>query len=330
MANDLITLPNTSGKQVVAVTGYSDEAFKCDGAGLLEPTIQKTGVITGNGSTANPIGISGGTAGQILTSNGVGQATFQAPAPTFTCASLNSCSVDALADVDTSTNAPVGREALVWDVPTSTWIPEPQAEAIDLSCLSTVASPALIPNLSIVSANTYLAGGIGAAYAIKSASHNALTNTLTLNGATEHDAAQIAGNGTCNNMVPSGGLWTVPTFSVSWTNTSSRTVYVRVTYQLNISIRYTMNNTTSVPTFSPYINGIFQGDIGFGSSYLSIGANMAGGSVEKFEQSYYVLPGDTLTNTISGNVVTSGHTVIGVPTYCVNQIWYGFTRGVGL
>lgn len=57
MSNDLITVPNTGGKQVVAISGYTPEAFKCDGAGLLEPTVQKATSLTGNGSTANPLAV---------------------------------------------------------------------------------------------------------------------------------------------------------------------------------------------------------------------------------------------------------------------------------
>jgi hypothetical protein len=67
-----------SSQNALVQSDFATQAFVCNIGGLLEPTIRKTGVLTGNGSTANPLGISGGTAGQVLTSNGAGQATFQA------------------------------------------------------------------------------------------------------------------------------------------------------------------------------------------------------------------------------------------------------------
>lgn len=67
MANEKITLVTTGGnKEVIAKDGFSPSAFICNASGKLEPTVYKSGVLSGNGSFSNPLIVSAGGANQVL------------------------------------------------------------------------------------------------------------------------------------------------------------------------------------------------------------------------------------------------------------------------
>jgi len=292
MANDLITVNTTAGiKKIPTITAFATTAFKCNGSGLLEPTVIKTGVLTGNGSSANPLGISGGTVGQVLTSNGPGQSTFQA-------------------------------------LPSETIFTGTEGNGIDLTAGGTAGhNPTIAVKTAANRTTGTCAGNVGANFAVRSAGleFDGSGNLRTfLDSAPEHtfDTQGIAQCFTYSLSSP--GVYVSPTLTLILNNPNPCRIMKCAVFTKSYVSMYGSNVGMggTYPDLSMFYKGVLN------ANGLLQGAD---GTVQNFGATREQIEGETLpaggtlSVTLSATFTTNGVTAILPPAGCISLVKIGGT-----